>query len=321
MNFIQDYQNILQNNNNTIIINIILVVIIFIFLSTIIMKILINYQDVNLQKIHFYNYNLNTWAIITGATDGIGLEFAKKFYDNNWNLILVSRNENKLESVILQYFSNPKKINTVVGYKLDYSNCKPEDFDLFYEHQLKNKEITVLINNIGTGYSLEYMHLINKQLIINTCKVNIESTIFMTQIVLKRMLQTSKKKIILNISSASGLLNTSPLISIYGASKAFINHWTASMNTEYENNNILFEVLTPFYITTKLSGYTEESLFIPSPKTYVEYAMHLIGNGLLIHTGYYVHTLLLHLLKCLPLKYRSKYIFNAYNKFKKNKKI
>lgn len=328
MNFIQNYTNIILQQeqqirqyyqNNTIMIDIILGIITFIVLSTIVMQLLINYKDERLQKIHSYNYDLETWAIITGATDGIGLQFAKTFYENNWNLILVSRNQEKLESVILQYFSSCKKINTVVGYQLDYSNCKPEDFDLFYDNQLKNKKITVLINNIGTGYNLEYMHLINKQVIMDTCRVNIESTIFMTQTVLKRMLQTNKKKIVLNISSASGTLKTSPLISIYGASKAFINHWTASMSAEYANHNITFEVLTPFFITTKLSGYTQESFFIPSTKTYVEYAMHLIGNGILSHTGYYAHTILLYFLKCLPLNYRNKYLFNTFNKIKKNK--
>lgn len=318
MDFEQDYQKFLGWNENIIMIWLLLITIIFILLSVIILKYLINYQqDTNSQKIHSYNYDLDTWAIITGATDGIGLEFAKQFYDKNWNLILVSRNQEKLENVILEHFSNPNKITTVIGYPLDYSRCKAEDFDLFYEQQLKNKKISVLINNVGTGYtSPEYMHLINRQLITDTCKVNIESTIFMTQIVIKRMLQTTKKNFILNISSASGAVETSPLISIYGASKAFMNHWTTSMNTEY-TGRITFEVLTPFYITTKLSGYTEESLSIPSAKNYVEHAMCLIANGRLSQTGYYYHTFLLQILKCLPLKYRSEYIFNAYNKFKK----
>ena len=265
-------------------------------------------QQINIE-LEYYNHD-NAWAIITGATDGIGLAFAKKLFAQNWSIIIVSRNQEKIDNVIREHFWSA---STVIGYMMDFSTCTYQDYEKFASTILKTRNIRLLINNAGVGFdNPEYFHLLDENKILQICKVNMEATMYMTKVVIKRMLinMYEKKGFVLNISSASGILQTSPLISVYGASKAFINHWTASMIIEYQGV-IKFESLTPFYITSKLSGYKIPTFFIPSPETYVENAIQKIGKGKITQMGYYPHSFLINLLLLLPLKYRGQYIFDS----------
>ena len=65
------------------------------------------------------------WVVITGATDGIGLEYAKEFADRGHSLILIGRNPDKLDSVkrLLTTKTSPDKVVTIVA---DFHSRDPE---------------------------------------------------------------------------------------------------------------------------------------------------------------------------------------------------
>lgn len=65
------------------------------------------------------------WVVITGATDGIGLEYAREFANRGHSLILVGRNENKLENVKRQ-LTTILSSNKVVTLKADFDDSSPE---------------------------------------------------------------------------------------------------------------------------------------------------------------------------------------------------
>lgn len=156
-----------------------------------------------------------------------------------------------------------------------------------------------MVNNVGVGYPYtEFFDLLSPETIRNVIHVNIEATMFVTQTIIPKM-QKQKRGLILSLSSASSSIPTCPLLAVYGASKAFINNWTVSMNDEYRKDNIRFESLTPFYVTSKLSKIRKSSYFVPDPSKYVRSVLAQVGNYE-IYTGYLPHSIIMFFVDTLP---------------------
>lgn len=107
----------------------------------------------------------------------------------------------------------------------------------------------------------------------------------MTAICLPVMLR-KKRGIIINNASASGRLPT-PLLTVYSASKAYMDFFSRSLSAEYATKGIIVQSLCPYFVSTKLSK-TGRSLLSPKPAEYVSSALRTIGaqpvtNGCLVH--------------------------------------
>ncbi len=96
-------------------------------------------------------YGSGSWVVVTGCTDGIGQAFALEFARRGFNIVLVSRSREKLESVARQIAS----INAKAETRLIVADfCKSYEAD-FYERidsQLKDLDISILVNNVGLGH-------------------------------------------------------------------------------------------------------------------------------------------------------------------------
>lgn len=218
------------------------------------------------------------WAIVTGCTDGIGREIADQLHSMGYRLILVSRTESKLRSVADELSGSEIVV-------LDYS--APDYTSL--KQVISDKKISVLVNNAGVFYShpelLDKMSEIEVENILST---NVVTTTMVTSLVLKRMAQIhsegKRKGLVLSISSGSSLFPC-PLLSVYSASKSYLNHLMVCLRYEYPQ--FLFQTLTPFYIATKMSGYTANETTIPSVKKYVSEALSELDGKL--KAGYQHH--------------------------------
>jgi len=255
-------------------------------------------------------YKPGSWAVVTGATDGIGEAFAAELYQKGWNVLVVSRTQSKLDEVIRTQLSGKGQAESVC---IDFSKATDADYARL-KAAVADKDVGLLINNVGVGYGHpEYFHLIEDSLIRDLVRINIESTMFVTRAILPNMLN-QKRGLVLNISSGSSMTPTCPLLSVYAASKAFLNNWTPSMNSEYNSNGIFFETLTPFYIVSKLSKFRRPTMTIPTPKTYVKSVFAKIGNFQL-HTGYWAHSAMLFILdNVFPRWYTFKYMMDIHLK-------
>ena len=74
-----------------------------------------------------YDYGDNTWAVITGASDGIGLGFAKELAKEKFNICLIARNRKKLETVETQLKESYPEIKTYVVVA-DFADSQKEGF-------------------------------------------------------------------------------------------------------------------------------------------------------------------------------------------------
>ncbi|XP_010148981.1 PREDICTED: estradiol 17-beta-dehydrogenase 12, partial [Eurypyga helias] len=116
--------------------------------------------------------------------------------------------------------------------------------------------------------------------------INIMSVCKMTRLVLPGMLERSKG-VILNISSAAGMYPT-PLLTLYSATKAFVDYFSRGLHAEYKSKGIIVQSVLPYYVATKMSKIRKPTFDKPSPETYVRAALGTVGlqsqtNGCLPH--------------------------------------
>ncbi|XP_046898517.1 very-long-chain 3-oxoacyl-CoA reductase-B [Hypomesus transpacificus] len=229
--------------------------------------------------------NLGKWAVVTGATDGIGKAYAEELARRGFSIVLISRTQEKLDEV-------SKSIESTCGVETKTIAADFSALDIYHkiEAGLAGLEIGVLVNNVGISYSYPefFLNVPNLDSFIDTMiNINITSVCQMTRLVLPRMVER-KKGAILNISSASGMYPV-PLLTIYSASKAFVDFFSRGLDAEYKSKGIIIQSVLPFYVATKLSKIRRATLDKPSPQRYVAAELNTVGlesqtNGYLPHS-------------------------------------
>ena len=101
--------------------------------------------------------------------------------------------------------------------------------------------------------------------------VNCSAMIFLTAAVVGSM-ESRKTGLIINIASDFGRL-PAPLVALYGATKAFVIHFSKCIRYEYAPSNIHVQCVCPMFVCTKMSGMKRSSFLIPMPEKFVQHAL------------------------------------------------
>jgi len=214
------------------------------------------------------------WAVITGATDGIGKCYALELANRKFNIVLISRTEEKLKNVA-------NEIEEAYGVKVKYmvfDFSKPDGYDTI-DDQLKDLDVGVLVNNVGMSSS-KWNRLYDELDITEHIKVlhtNTFGEINMTYMVLKGMLER-KRGVIIHVSSIFGYCPLG-LMSVYAPTKAFVNSFVANMQAETKNcPDIHHQLVTPFFVVTNMTrAQVKETMIIPEASYFVSAAVRTIG--------------------------------------------
>ncbi len=179
------------------------------------------------------------YALITGATSGIGYELAKLFAKDGYNLVIVARDEEQLKNRSSE-FEKQYGIN-VTTFSKDLFD--PENaFDLYNEIILKGIQIDVLVNDAGQGHYGEFVETdIHRELSI--IQLNISSLVVLTKLFLQDMVKRGNGKI-LNLSSVASKI-PGPFQSVYHGTKAFVQSFTEAIRNEVKDTDVVVTALLP----------------------------------------------------------------------------
>ncbi len=208
------------------------------------------------------------YALITGASSGIGRDIARILAQKGYDLIIVARNENKL----LSLKDELKNVNVKIVVK-DLSN-ESECFSLIDE--IKENDIEILINNAGFGLFGNFCETdINTE--CNMIDTNIKAPLILMKYFLNRFKENNRGKI-LNVASAAAF-TYGPLMSVYYATKSYLYTQTLSIYGELkkEKSPIYIGVLCPGPVKTEFQERANVR-FTPKAKSSEEVARYAVKN-------------------------------------------
>ena len=179
-----------------------------------------------------------SYALITGASSGIGQELAKEFI-KDYDLILVSRNIEKLGKLKKELEETyPRK---VIVYQKDLSKmtAAKEVNNYLLEQAL---EVSILVNNAGFGIQGSFIEtsLKNQKELM---QLNMITLVELTYYLAKQMKERGNGRI-LNISSVAAF-SSGPYMSLYYASKAFVLSFSQALNKELKDTGVTVTVMCP----------------------------------------------------------------------------
>lgn len=246
-----------------------------------------------------YGAKKGKWAVITGASDGIGKEYALQLASKGLNIVLVSRTQSKLELLAADIESKYKVSTKVVAF--DVSEDKPANY-IHLADAINGLPVTVLINNVGLSHSIPVPFLETEEKELrDIITINNTATLKITQIVSPVIAATVADKksrgLILTMGSFGGLLPT-PYLATYSGSKAFLQAWSAALAGELKSQGIDVELVISYLVTSAMSKIRKTSLAIPNPKAFVKATLAKTGrrNGaqerFATSTPYWAHALM-----------------------------
>jgi len=183
--------------------------------------------------------NRNLYALITGATSGIGYELARLFARDSYNLILVARNKERLQEVTNQLKQEFAIEVTPLQKDLFLPGAAHEIYD---EVNAMGIVVNVLVNDAGQG---EWGPFVETDLErdISVIQLNIISLLTLTKLYLRDMVLRDEGKI-LQLGAEAGTTPV-PLLAVYSATKAFVLSFTAALFNELKDTNVTITALLP----------------------------------------------------------------------------
>ncbi len=178
-------------------------------------------------------------ALITGATSGIGYELGKLFARDKANLVIVSRNEERLKKVKSEFLILGAPHVTTIAKDLSVPGAALE---VFNETMDNNIDVSILVNDAGVG-EFGYFSDTDLDKEDTIIQLNIVSVVHLTKYYLKEMLFRNSGRI-LNVASISSYQPT-PRLSIYAASKAFVLSFTDALIYELRETGVSVTALIP----------------------------------------------------------------------------
>ena len=186
-----------------------------------------------------------TLALITGASAGIGREFARCHAAQGGDVILTARRQAALQELALEL----KNAHGVTVHVIPADLAAPDGAsELWRAIAAKGLQVDIVINNAGFGgvnrfidQDLDQMH--------KMVDLNIKSLMTLTHLAAKDMAARGSGRI-LNVGSTAGMI-PGPLMATYSASKAFVNSFSLALAEELRGTGVTVTLLAPGPVSTE----------------------------------------------------------------------
>lgn len=190
-------------------------------------------------------------VMITGASEGIGKNFAETFAQQGHNLVLVARNAEKLAALALML-----KTKYAVEVYVFAKDLIPVDaaYKLFEDLKKSRIEVDILVNNAGM-MQVEKLHQSDIDGLNRLMQLNIQSLVNMTYQFMRPMITRGYGKIV-NVGSIASFMPT-PNFATYGASKAFVLSFTEGVAEELRGSGVSITCVCPGMTDTKMLDHAD----------------------------------------------------------------
>uniref|UniRef100_A0A8D3CXM7 Hydroxysteroid (20-beta) dehydrogenase 2 n=1 Tax=Scophthalmus maximus TaxID=52904 RepID=A0A8D3CXM7_SCOMX len=217
------------------------------------------------------------WAVVTGATYGIGKAYACELARRGLDIVLVSRSDDKLQTVAKEIEGQyGRKTRTI---RVDFTDG-PSIYPVVAEG-LQGLEIGILVNNVGMTYSDSFACFLEvpnaEQKITQIVNCNMLSVPQMTRLVLPDMIKRGTG-LIINISSEVAI-RPQPLLSLYSATKIFVTYFSQGLHAEYKSKGITVQCVCPFMVSTNMTLNMKVNCFVKSSSAFAREALNTVGHS------------------------------------------
>jgi short-subunit dehydrogenase len=188
---------------------------------------------------------MNNTILITGASTGIGKEFAFIAAKSQNNVVLVARSDDKLKEICKQITSKYKvEADYVISDLSEYGAANV----LYKEVVNRGYQVNYLVNNAGFG---DYGNFIERDL--EKCQqmmqLNIMALTELTYLFVKDMVKANRGGV-LNVASIAAM-QPDPYMAVYGATKSFVANFTEALHYELKGTGVSATVLSPGATSTE----------------------------------------------------------------------
>lgn len=218
-------------------------------------------------------YGKNSWALVTGASDGIGKAFCFELARRGFNIVLIARNKEKLEDVEKELKKLYPDVQTKIVVK-DFAQAHQENFAEDIYDQVCNLDISILVNNVGQGGGGKYFEM-DPNKIRDMVLVNCLSHALITRVLLPKLVARGQKSAIINMSSIVAAFPR-PHLQLYGATKVF--HDYLSRGLAYEHPELDIISLQPGFVNTSMIRYRGTDMKTITPEEFVKVSLESLGT-------------------------------------------
>jgi len=183
---------------------------------------------------------MSSWALVTGATSGIGESFTRLLASNRYNIVLVARDVPRLQE-------RAQGLESKYGIKTHViqADLATDEGCLAIEKYIAENQVDVLVNNAGFGTSKAFTMStleVEQQLL----DVLVRTPMRLMHVALPLM-KARNNGIIINVSSVAGYIAGGT----YSASKSYLTVLSESLNTELSATNVKVSALCPGFTRTE----------------------------------------------------------------------
>lgn len=244
---------------------------------------------------------MKAYTLITGASSGLGREFALAYAKKGQNLILMARREERLLNLKEQLSSYPVDIQIAV---VDLS--KKEEIDLFFSQLDQDSTINRIINNAGFGYAGQFIYM-KEESLNQMNQLNMNAVSLLINKCIPEMLSEQEGEI-MNIASVAGF-SPGPYMANYYATKAYVLSLGRALHKEFKDLGIKITTVCPGPVRTEFFEVASEKQplllekFAMSPRQVVNKSVKALEKNKAVLIPGFRNKMTVFLFKVMPVKW------------------
>ena len=187
------------------------------------------------------------WALVTGASSGLGADFVRQLAEKRMNIILTARRIDMMDALAREVEDAYGVKTQVIGQDL----IEPDAVEII-KNSVKEKEVGILVNNAGYG-ALGRFHENDMDYQVNMVRLNCIAPVSLTGAFIDDMVEGGKGAVIFLASTAA--YQGVPYFSVYSATKAFNLLIAEGLWGEYKKLGVDVMALSPGYTSTEFQSH------------------------------------------------------------------